>query len=160
MAIAMEQQNNNIYEKLENLEGFYEPKQEERVFIYDQCSFLLEKYSEKIFNKDNNTIYGKPIEKVTIPANRIAGFSRDNTTQVRALKIGYMYIIENKDIPNGWDWTGYTLEELYQKITSSVDLQKQIDPTTVYYGFDNGTLTCFDCNPFSLYKEQDVLWRD
>lgn len=160
MEIAIEQQENKEFRPYLELKENYKPTKEEKIFFMREYSRLKAEYKGKVFNKEKNTIFGQPIEEVSIPANKIAGFSKDNFTPVKALKIGYVYIIETKGMPNGWNWTGYTLEELYSKITTSEELLKQINPVTVLYGYLPEIKTSRTCNPYSIYQEEEIIWRD
>lgn len=145
-------------ENMDNQEEKYIDSPEQKNFFYKELVRFMENYKNKIYDKENNTIYGHDIDIVEIKPGKIINRNSSNERVFKALKIGHMYLLETKDIPSVYQHhTGYTVEELYNALISSKELLEQIDPLIVAYGYDGGIQTCCKYNLYCVYKEDGVI---
>lgn len=159
MEVAVQQEiNKEEFRPFRKFDGYYKPNLEEVCFFDNQYVELRDKYKNKIFDKNTNTIYGQPIEIVNI-SKKIAGLSSEDVESVRALKIGYMYIPDTAGRINAWGWKGCSIEEMVNKLEDCIELQKQINPTTILYGYDPECGYCDSINVFRIFKNQDTLLK-
>lgn len=119
------------------------------IFIITLINYFTNKNK---FDKENNTVYGLPVEIVPFtlkPYNQ-------EPIQTKAVKIGYIYIVETKDRCK--NWTGMSCEEIVEAIFNNKETQKCFDALGLYFGLGVEGPYCSPRNIVKFYKDFPSHW--
>lgn len=159
MEIAIEQHKQTPMEEIFDFEfnpaDCFEPTDEQLNFILSKSKQIENYYiNHKKFDKENNTVYGLPVEVIPFTYKP----NKEQEIKTRAVKIGYIYFMETKNVSNGWNWTGLTCEEIIEEIFNNPQIQQGFDIEGLYFGYGFEGRFCVDRNLVRLFKESPGQW--